>query len=401
MSISSPIYGTRANEIHPFFKAKREWSKVKDKILNDYITCYLKTIHGRRRPIIIVDAFSGPGRFGDGSEGSPLIICGAIDKAPKRGIGIACIFSDAHPAHRAALEVNMAGYIEKGIAEKPLVDFSASLSKALEVGQGATLFFYLDPYGIKDLNFESVKQIFERDTTQSTEVLINFSFKTFMRMSGNWSYADSVSEIAQKVKESKVETVNAVMGGDYWLGIVTNPKYDKIQREDLVVDGYMKRVRGFLGYTYSIPVKEQDDTGRAVPVDDLAKYHLIFATRSPRAVEYMNDVAINALKPYFQEFKDGLLFDMTPGRYMPAPIDEVKRAIIDAVDTRPLLRPQIFEVVIPKYFIQRPYKDYRAIVDDLTFKEKKLFPDHRTMKRKTKLNDETLLSARPWPGGKA
>jgi len=393
------VYGTRDNEIHPFFKAKREWSHVKDKILKDYITCYLRTIHRRGRPIIIVDAFSGPGRFGDGSEGSPLIICGAIDNAPKRGVGLACVFSDSHPAHRIALEACLAKHIKGGVAEKPLADFSEALSRALAVGQGATLFFYLDPYGIKDLDFETVKQIYERDTNQSTEVLINFNFKTFMRMSGNWFYSDSASEVARKVKEAKVETVNAVMGGDYWLGIVTDPKLDKIQREDLVVCKYTERVREFFAYTYSVPVKELDECAGSVPTDELAKYHLIFGTRSPRAVVYMNDVAINALEPYFRQFREGLLFDMTPGRYEPCPIGEVKGAIIEVVDPRPVTRPQIFEAVIPKYFMQRRQKDYRAVIDELTFTEKRLFPDRRTMKRKTQLNDKTLLSTKPWPGG--
>ncbi len=151
MSDGNRVYGTHADEIHPFFKTKREWSKVKDRIVGSYITCYLRTIQHRKRPILIVDAFAGPGRFGDGLEGSPLIICGAIDKAPKRGVGIACIFSDSHPAHRDALEGCLADYITKGIAAKPLSDFSEALSQALEAGKGSTLFFYLDPYGIKDL----------------------------------------------------------------------------------------------------------------------------------------------------------------------------------------------------------------------------------------------------------
>lgn len=393
------VYGTRANEIHPFFKAKRTWSRVKDKILQDYVTCYLRTVHSRGRTIIIVDAFSGPGRFGDGSEGSPLIICGAIASAPKRGIAMGCLFSDSHPAHRDALESCLADHIKDHVTERPLADFSEVLSRAFEIGQGATLFFYLDPYGIKDLDFETVKQICGRDTTQSTEVLINFNFKTFMRMSGNWSYTDSASEVARKVKEAKVETLNAVMGGEYWLDIVTDPKLDKIQREDRVVGGYMERVREFFEYTYSVPVKELDEQGDSVPADDLAKYHLIFGTRSRRAVVYMNDVAINALEPYFRQFKDGLLFDMTPGRYEPCPVDVVKAAIIAMVNARPMTRPQIFEAIIPKYFMQRRQKEYRSIVNELTFTEKRLLPDRRTMKRKSQLNDETLLSTRPWPGG--
>ncbi len=394
-------YGTRADQIHPFFTEKREWSKVKDTILGTYITCYLRTIQHRGRPIIIVDAFSGPGRFGDGSEGSPLIICRAIDKVPKRGVGIACLFSDSHPAHRVALEDCLADHIKKGVAGEPLSDFSEALSYALQVGKGSTLFFYLDPYGIRDLDFETVKQIYDRDATQSTEVLINFSFKTFMRMSGNWSYSDSASEIAQKVKQAKVETVNSVMGGDYWLGIVTDPKLDRIERENAVVAAYLKRVQQFFRYAYSIPVKELDESGAAIPVDELAKYHLIFGTRSPRAVVYMNDVALNALGPYFNQFKDGLLFDFTPPRYERCPVSDVKTAIIEALDGRPLTRLQVYEAVIPRYFLQRRKKDYRAMIDELAFEEKRLYPDQSTMKRKKQLNDETLLSTRPWPEGES
>ena len=398
MTKDDRTYGSRSDQIHPFFKKKREWSKVKDKIVKDYITCYLRTIHRRGRPIIIVDGFSGPGRFGDGLEGSPLIICGSIDNAPKRQVGIACLFSDSHPGHREALEACLGNYIKKGIAAKPLCDFSEALSRTLEIGKGSTLFFYLDPYGIKDLDFETVKQIYERGTSQSTEVLINFNFKTFMRMSGNWSYSDSASDVARKVKKAKVETVNAVMGGDYWVGVITDPKLDKIQREEIIVTKYMERIREFFKYTYSIPVKETDPAS-SIPADDLAKYHLIFGTRSPRAVVYMNDVAINALEPYFRQFKDGLLFDMTPERYEPCPIDEVKRALIEIVNARPMTRPQIFEAVIPKYFMQRRQKEYRAVINELAFKEERLFPDRRTMKRKTQLNDKTRLSTKAWPGG--
>jgi three-Cys-motif partner protein len=349
-----------------------------------------------------VDAFSGPGRFGDGSEGSPLIVCGAIEKVPKRGVGIACLFSDSHPAHRVALKDCLADHIKKGVAGEPLSDFSEALSRALQVGKGSTLFFYLDPYGIKDLDFETVRQIYERDTSQSTEVLINFNFNTFMRMSGNWSYSDSAGEAASKVKQSKVETVNSVMGGDYWIDIVTDPALDKIQREDAVVSAYMDRVREFFQFTYSIPVKEMDD-GAAIPVDDLAKYHLIFGTRSSRAVVYMNDVANIALEPYFNRFKEGLLFPMTPKRYEPTSTQDVKAAILKAVAAQPMTRPQVYKAIVPNYFLHYRSKDYRAMIDDLVFKdkEKRLFADPRTRKRKNHLNDETLLSSRPSPGGES
>ena len=74
-------YGTGATDVNEFFRIKRSWSKVKDKIVNDYIDCYLKTVHSLQRPILIVDGFAGPGRFGDDTAGSPVIICEAIMKS--------------------------------------------------------------------------------------------------------------------------------------------------------------------------------------------------------------------------------------------------------------------------------------------------------------------------------
>ena len=78
-----------------------------------------------------------------------------------------------------------------------------------------------------------------------------------MRMSGNWKYGDPASEVARKVKESKTETVNKVMGGDYWRDIITNDRLNKIKREDAVVNAYLTRLRQFFTYAYAIPVKER------------------------------------------------------------------------------------------------------------------------------------------------
>lgn len=246
-------YGVNANQIDPFFKEKRQWSETKDKILGEYIDCYLKTVYRRHQPIIIIDAFSGPGTFGDDTDGSPLIICKAIDRrASRTDVGIGCIFADNQAAHRQALEVSIASYIQRGMAAKPLTSFSEALTYALEIGKGSTLFFYLDPYGIKELEFDTVRQIYERKPNQSTEVLINFSYPTVMRMSGNWSYGDSSEEVSRRVKQAKVETLNRVMGGDYWLDIVTNPALDKVQREDAVVNAYTDRVRSFFKFAFPI-----------------------------------------------------------------------------------------------------------------------------------------------------
>ena len=62
-------YGTKVDEVDEFFRKKRPWSVVKDKIVGDYIDCYLKTVQNLLRSILIVDGFSGP----DGFDPAPLL----------------------------------------------------------------------------------------------------------------------------------------------------------------------------------------------------------------------------------------------------------------------------------------------------------------------------------------
>jgi three-Cys-motif partner protein len=392
-------YGSRADQIEEFFRAKRPWSRVKDTILDKYIDAYLRTIQSLGSEILLIDGFAGPGRFGDGSDGSPLIVLNRIAKAPKHKVGMSALFADTRRGHRTALESNIGGYLQTGVAERPLPDCAAAIARALEVGARRTLFFYLDPYGIADLDFEMLRKVFARGEAQSTEVLINFSFLTFMRMSGNWSYDDSAASIAARVKATKIDTLNRSMGGDYWVQIVTDPSLTKIEREDAVVDAYMDQVRRYFSFVNSVPVKDQSDQP-GVPSDDLAKYHLIFGSRNAKAVRYMNDIAYAALEPYFKTFTDGLLFDMRPDRYVPAPPAEIKEEIIGIVGARRMLRPAIYEALVPQHFMQYKTPQYRAMIDELVFDEKRLFRDPAGIKRQRQMNDTTLLSTRPWPGGK-
>ena len=60
-----------------FFRSKRSWSKIKDKVLSEYMPAYLGKVARLGREILLVDGRAGPGIFDDGSYGSPIIMCEA------------------------------------------------------------------------------------------------------------------------------------------------------------------------------------------------------------------------------------------------------------------------------------------------------------------------------------
>jgi hypothetical protein len=106
-------------------------------------------------------------------------------------------------------------------------------------------------------------------------------------------------------------------------------------------------------------------------------------------------VANLALEPYLNQFKEGLLFTFTPKRFEPTSENEISKAMLKEVRNRPKTRPEIYEGIIPSYFMHYRTKDYRAMIDKL-IKAKLLFPDKKSMKRKTQINDSIRLSFTPW-----
>ena len=56
-----------------FFGAKKDWSRVKDTLLEAYLPVYFAKVIHTKKPIVYIDCFAGAGRFADGEDGSPRI----------------------------------------------------------------------------------------------------------------------------------------------------------------------------------------------------------------------------------------------------------------------------------------------------------------------------------------
>jgi three-Cys-motif partner protein len=130
-----------------FFEGKRPWSKIKDRVLGGYLVPYLNKVKGLGESIVVVDGFAGPGKYDDGSIGSPLMICQEAEKhVPDRSFAI---LVNENNEHKKKLDQLLKPFIER----KKAVSINGNaedLLKALkEQITTQTLFIYLDPFGLK------------------------------------------------------------------------------------------------------------------------------------------------------------------------------------------------------------------------------------------------------------
>ena len=115
-----------------FFERKKSWSLAKDKILSWYLVPYLSKVKSLKKHIVIVDGFAGTGKYEDGSEGSPLIICRTIENLKSKGVSATAVLIDHDKICYGELKKNIKEFETKKIALPFLGDFKIGRASCRE-----------------------------------------------------------------------------------------------------------------------------------------------------------------------------------------------------------------------------------------------------------------------------
>lgn len=366
-----------------FFQGKRPWSKIKDQVLGGYLPPYLAKVSKLGRRIILIDCFAGPGKFQDGSHGSPLVMCGEAQKhAAGKCIGI---FVNKEKSHHERLSKTLGTYISQKIAHTILGDSQDLLKKVNEIAQKDTLFIYLDPFGLRGCEFGVLKALLERGDQASTEILVNLSMPTFHRLAARKAVAEGRGDTP--IIQGFHRTLDGVFGGDYWRKYAFDDKLLPEEKERKVMEEYHTMLRGLMGFAGSCPVQEA--SGSRV------KYYITFCAKHPDAPFLMNDIMFNA---YNEHLHGAALADMPLlASVMPdwrAERESVsvllKRVIIDEVKKQPgRTRRKVWDAILAEQFMKFSSSEYRNAVQELVEKGDLTSPTPRKTKR---LNDDCVLN---------
>ena len=279
-----------------FFKGKRPWSKIKDKVIGDYLVPYLRKVSRLRRKIIIVDAFAGQGIFEDGTKGSPLIIC-EIAEREVAGQYFTIFVNMDRKSHQKLKEA-LKEYIQKETALPILGNAEDLLKELSKIIGNATLLIHLDPFGLKGCEFELLEPYLGRDQRFSTEIIINMSMPTLHRLSA--FKAIQKGKITDRVKKLN-QRLTKVLGGEYWKEIMWSNLPAK-EKEQLVIKNYVQLLQKYLPFAGFCPVRER--------ANKRVKYYIIFCSRHQDALLLMNNIMCKA---YFKRMHEtqyrGTLFE--------------------------------------------------------------------------------------------
>lgn len=255
---------------HPeqFQKTRLPWSRWKHTILLEYLRA-MTAILRSWNVIYYVDGFAGPGRYTeDGTDGSPLLAAQHASTLANNAAGYAlkCINIELEDKVFQNLENSTSKFSDYTVNLHG--EFGNFVPEILRtIGDKPTLFF-LDPIGVKGLEWSELLPVFRRKST--TEILVRFDAQTATRLTGSDATLHKM--------------FNSVLGegnSQYWQRFVNDPALYPNDKKSRLTKAYEDKLQEHFEFVARIPIRSSDNH---------LKYYLLFATRSVKGVQVMNDV---------------------------------------------------------------------------------------------------------------
>ncbi len=259
--------------LDPFFVTKKAAAVLKHGILKGYLTPFASKVGSTSKDhrVALLDGYAGPGRYRDGTEGSPALLA-VTASTVKEFRTVECHLVE----HKRTNFKLLKEFLDGAGAELRATPYRGSVEDHLAVIMAATndvpLFAYLDPFGF-GIPFDDVVTLLKRHPSgnPATEVLLNFTANGIRRAGGLLRPGRTISTAEEKI----LARADLACGDDWWREIVSR---HLVENDDLeaavsaVALEYMRRVcaaartRGF-----ALDVRNRE---HHKPV-----YYLIFFTR--------------------------------------------------------------------------------------------------------------------------
>ena len=234
---------------------------------------------------------------------------------------------------------------------------------------------------LEDLGTIATKQLLQRDTTTSTELLMTMSMPILHRLAARRRTAQD-SPIINRFHA----LLDDVLGDVPWRDIMHDPNLTSAQKEEHVIAAYCNQLRQYTRYACSCPVRNRDD--------ERVKYYIVFASRHVHALCLMNDIMLNAYQDhtFAQSIDDFPLFADVIDDWRATRTNETHALATIITNTvkqaQRITRAQLWEHIVVQHFMQYRQAEYRqavqALVHDGTIQSE-------PPARNGRLNDHTIL----------
>jgi len=285
-----------------FFDRKKEWSHRKHESLEGYMPQFARILGQYYGPVFAVDGFAGQGFYGTGADrekGSPLLFAEIAEEL--KGYELRCINVELLDAEFENLMEATAPYARH--VDNRHGSFAQHVESILEDIGAAPAFFFLDPFGLRGLEWATLSKVGTRNPQLKTEMLINFMAPRF-DLDAGWLFSTH-----EKTAQQFLAKLDRVMGPLDWRRIWQQERLPRDRRFEEIAELYCSGLRSHFSFKASKFAIRAARGG--------LKYYLVFATRSDLARRIMGSVLYGAQQRYLEALvEEQAELDLTRGRQL-------------------------------------------------------------------------------------
>jgi three-Cys-motif partner protein len=319
-----------------FFDEQTEQSLVKATIVAKYFDAWASVIVNTQKKnphkthkIAYIDLFAGTGRYGDGSQSTPLMILRKAIEKPEIRDRLVTLFNDKDKDNSRSLE--------KAIAEipgietlkyKPQVNNEEVGEEIVKMFEGMTLvptLFFVDPWGYKGLSLRLVNSVLK---DWGCDCLFFFNYN---RISMGMSNPMVKQHMDSLFGEERAEALRNKLE-------LNNPP----QRELMIVEDLCQAIKSYGGH-FTLPFRFRDATGNRT------SHHLIFVSKNFRGYDIMKEIMAKESSGVEQGVPS---FEYSPADFLPKqsllfqlsrPLEDLQDNLLEAYAGRTLPMRTIYE----------------------------------------------------------
>lgn len=326
-----------------FFEETKQGSIVKATIVEKYFGTWFKVINSQNpERVAYIDLFSGPGRYADGNESTPLRILRLAISDPSLGSKLVALFNDKDGDSSSTLqkEIDALEGIEK-LRHKPLVsdeEVGSRIVEALENQTNCPTLLFVDPWGYKGLSLRLVESVVK---DWGCDCLFFFNY----------------NRISMGIRNSKVKAhMEALFGVERAaeLGQLIDGRSVE-EKEAIIIEALVDAFQEH-GKRFVLPFRFRDERGTRT------SHHLIFVSKHVLGYTLMKEIMAKECSSHVQgvpsfeyspaEFDQGLLFELN------RPLDELAGLLMEEFAGKTITVRDIFDSHhVGKPFILANYKD--------------------------------------------
>lgn len=319
-----------------FFEEQKEQSLVKSTIVAKYFDVWANVIISTQKKyphynqkIAYIDLFSGPGRYKDGTQSTPIkILTNAIAKPDLRDRMVA-IFNDKDENNSETLRatINNIPGIEN-LRFKPQVhnkEVGDEIVKMFENMNLVPTLFFIDPWGYKGLSLGLVNSVLK---DWGCDAIFFFNYNRINMGIDNEAVRQHMNELFGEERAKKIPYK------------IRNKSTE--ERELFIVEELCQALKSY-GSRYVLPFRFKNDRGKRT------SHHLIFVSKHFRGYEIMKNIMAHESTSNTQNVPS---FEYNPADLLPKqmllfmlsrPLDELRDNLLQTFKGQSITMQNIYE----------------------------------------------------------